>query len=233
MTSLGRAFGEFNVEKYAALRPGLLVSNMFPPPDLWFVPQESRAKIEPLAPTVGITTARVSLRQPLRRYAELAASLGADLDAPHVVRAKERFDRAEATLRAAAADKGGLRVLAMSADNDQMYVAVPDSYCDLRYFAELGVEFVQGEKVDKWGFWEFLSWENAGKYPADLIMVDNRSEALTPAELAEHPTWNRLPAVAAGQITPWAMEERHSYAGYAPVLEQLAAAVTKSRRLPA
>ncbi|MFE3590633.1 hypothetical protein ACFXOY_24325 [Streptomyces niveus] len=44
------------------------------------------------------------------------------------------------------------------------------------------------------------------------------------------PTRSRLPAVKADQITPWSTEERHSYAGCAPVLEQLAAAVTKSRR---
>lgn len=42
---------------------------------------------------------------------------------------------------------------------------------------------------------------------------------------------SRLPAVKAEQITPWSMEERYSYAGYAPVLEQLAAAITKSKRL--
>ncbi|MEV8355161.1 hypothetical protein ACFVTT_33520 [Streptomyces niveus] len=45
------------------------------------------------------------------------------------------------------------------------------------------------------------------------------------------PTWSRLPAAKADRITPRSTEERHSYAGYAPVLEQLAAAVTKSRRL--
>ncbi|MFD6334702.1 hypothetical protein ACFWGI_34715 [Streptomyces niveus] len=45
------------------------------------------------------------------------------------------------------------------------------------------------------------------------------------------PTWSRLPAVKADRITSWSTEERHSYPGCAPVLEQLAAAVTKSRRL--
>ncbi|MEV4998916.1 hypothetical protein [Streptomyces niveus] len=45
------------------------------------------------------------------------------------------------------------------------------------------------------------------------------------------PTWSRLPAVKADRITPRSMEERHSYAGYTPVLEQLTTAVTKSRRL--
>ncbi|MFD3923120.1 ABC transporter substrate-binding protein [Streptomyces sp. NPDC058595] len=234
LTSLGRAWGEFSIEKYAALRPDLLISNMFPPPDLWYVPAESVKKIEALAPSVGITGGRVSLRQPLTRYTELAQSLGADLTARKTVDAKARFDRAEKTLRAAAEAKkadGGLKVLAMTGDAEQMYVGVPDSYCDLNYFKDLGVEFVEGEKSDEFGFWEFLSWENADKYHADLIMVDTRSTALPAAELAKRPTWSRLPAVKADQITPWSMEERYSYAGYAPVLEQLAAAITKSRRL--
>ncbi|EST20880.1 hypothetical protein [Streptomyces niveus] len=58
----------------------------------------------------------------------------------------------------------------------------------------------------------------------------NRSTALPAAELPELRTRGRLPAVKGDQITPWSMEERYSHAGYAPVLEQLAAAVTKSRR---
>lgn len=234
LTSLGKVWGEFSIEKYAALEPDLLISNMFPPPDLWFVPADSAKKIEALAPSVGITGGRVSLLQPLRRYTELAESLGADLSARKAVEAKARFDKAEKTLREAAAAKkkdGGLKVLAMTGDAEQMYVAVPDSYCDLNYFKDLGIEFVEGKKSDEFGFWEFLSWENADRYHADLIMVDNRSNALPVSELAKRPTWSRLPAVKADQITPWSMEERYSYAGYAPVLEQLAAAVTKSRRL--
>lgn len=234
LTSLGKVWGEFSIEKYAALEPDLLISNMFPPPDLWYVPAESAKKIEALAPSVGITGGRVTLLQPLKRYTELAESLGADLTAKKAVDAKARFDRAEKTLREAAAAKkkdGGLKVLAMTGDAEQMYVAVPDSYCDLNYFKDLGVEFVEGKKSDEFGFWEFLSWENADRYHADLIMVDNRSTALPATELAKRPTWNRLPAVKADQITPWSMEERYSYAGYAPVLEQLAAAITKSRSL--
>lgn len=49
LTSLGTEWGQFNVEKCATLQPDLLISNMFPAPDLWFVPQESRKKIEALA----------------------------------------------------------------------------------------------------------------------------------------------------------------------------------------
>ncbi|MEI5099797.1 ABC transporter substrate-binding protein [Streptomyces sp. PmtG] len=231
LTSLGSAWGQFNIEKYATLKPDLLISNMFPPPALWFVPDESSKKIAALAPTIGINGARVSLLEPLKRYTDLAEALGGDLESAKARAAKARFQKAERTLREAAKANGGLKVMAMTGDDDQMYVAVPDSYCDLNYFKDLGVEFVEGKKSDEWGFWEFLSWENANKYHADLIMIDNRSSALPPKELAKKPTWNKLPAVKAGQTVPWSMEERYSYAGYAPVLERLAAAVEKSKKL--
>lgn len=233
LTSLGTAWGQFNVEKYAALQPDLLISNMFPAPDLWYVPQESREKIEALAPSVGISIARTSLLRPLERTAELAGALGADLKAQQVTDAEARFEKAVETLREAARGKKGLKVMAVTGDDENFYVAVPDSYCDLNYFKDLGVEFVEGKKSDEWGFWEFLSWESAAKYHADLIMVDNRSTSLTPKQLAEKPTWRQLPAVQAAQTTPWSMEERFSYAGWAPVLEQLAAAIGKSKRLAA
>lgn len=64
-------------------------------------------------------------------------------------------------------------------------------------------------------------------------MVDNRSAAMTEEQLAEKATWRQLPTVKAGQTTPWSMEERFSYAGFAPVLERLAAAITESKKLKA
>ncbi|MGP3967562.1 ABC transporter substrate-binding protein [Streptomyces sp. 6N223] len=231
LTSLGEAWGEFDIETYARLEPDLLVSNMFPPPDLWFVPEEGRDEILSLAPSVGIAGARTSLLDPLRRYADLAESLGADMNADAVTQARTRFEEASEGLRQAARDNPGLRVMAVTGDDQQLYVAVPDSYTDLHYFKDLGVELVEGRKVDEWGFWEFLSWENADTYHADLIMIDNRTQALTPEELATKPTWNRLPAVAAGQTVPWSMEERYTHAGYAPVVEQLADAIRDARKL--
>lgn len=233
LTSLGTDWGQFNVEKYAALQPDLLISNMFPAPDLWYVPQESRKKIEALAPTVGISVARTSLLDPLKRTAELAEALGADLGAKKAAEARARFDKAVESVRAAAAANKELKVMAVTGDAEQFYVAVPDSYCDLNYYKDLGVEFVEGKKSDEWGFWEFLSWENADKYHADLIMVDNRTTAMSAEQLAAKATWRQLPAVKAGQTVPWAMEERYSHAGYAPVLEQLADAVRKARKLSA
>ncbi|SDZ29777.1 iron complex transport system substrate-binding protein [Micromonospora pattaloongensis] len=229
VTILGNAWGEFNIEKYAALRPELLVTNMYEPNALWFVPDDSKDKILPLAPSVGLTVAKVSLGRVLQRYSDLAASLGADLSAPTVTDAKTRFERASETLRAAAKANGGIRVMAASASADLLYVSDPDVYADLSYFRELGVTFVDPANVTG-GFFENLSWENADKYPADLILLDSRTSALQPKDLGSKPTWTTLPAVKAGQVTPWLSEPRFSYAGCAPLIEALATALRNAKK---
>lgn len=228
---IGNAWGEFSIEKYAALRPELLVTHMYDKDAYWYVPDESKDKILPLAPQVLISTGRVSITQPIEHYAKLAQSLGADLGAPKVVDAKARFERASEELRQAAKASGGIRVMACSGSTDLFYVSNPKVSCDLIRFAELGVQFVQPEKTDGGDYYEGLSWENAGKYQADVLLLDQRSTALQPKDLAAKPAWGQLPAVKAGQITPWDAVPRFSYAGFAPLLERLTAAIRQARRL--
>jgi iron complex transport system substrate-binding protein len=43
LTIVGNTYGEFNVEKYATLRPDLLVTNMMQPSVLWYVPSSSES----------------------------------------------------------------------------------------------------------------------------------------------------------------------------------------------
>ncbi|MFI1258340.1 ABC transporter substrate-binding protein [Streptomyces netropsis] len=230
VTVLGNAWGEFNVEKYAAMSPELLVTNMLQAQELWYVPDDSKKKILGLAPSVGLNVTKVSLTQVIGRYAELAGSLGADLKAKKVTDAKARFEKASETLRKAAKAKKGLKVLCASGSADLLYVSEPSVYADLTYFKQLGVEFIVPDKVTG-GFFESLSWENAGKYAADLILLDNRTSALQPKDLESKPTWAGLPAVKAGQITPWLSEPRYSYAGCAPLVESLAAAIEKAKKV--
>jgi iron complex transport system substrate-binding protein len=230
VTIVGNVYGEFNIEKYATLNPDLLVTNMYQPPALWFVPDDSKTKILELAPSVGISVANVSLLEPIRRYEELAGSLGADLKAKPVTDAKARFEKASATLRNAAKAHGRLKVLAASASTDLFYVSDPKVYADLSYFQSLGVDVIQPNKVQG-GFFENLSWERADKYAADVILLDNRTSALQPKNLTSNPTWSRLPAVKAGQITPWLSEPRFSYAGAAPLIERLAGALQKAKKV--
>lgn len=231
VTVLGNAWGEFSIEKYAALRPELLVTHMFNQGALWYVPDESKDKILGLAPSVAVTTARVPMTEPIKRYAELAESLGADLKAKKVTDAKARFEAAAETLRKAAKASGGLKVLAASGSADLLYASNPKSNSDLMYFAELGVDIVVPDKLDDGGYFESLSWENAGKYKADLILLDNRDSALQPKALAAKPAWAELPAVKAGQITPWDSVPRFSYAGAAPLLENLAKAIQGAKKV--
>lgn len=228
---LGNVWGEFSIEKYAALRPELLVTHMYDPDALWYVPDESKDKVLQLAPSVATTTARVPLTQPIERYAKLAESLGADLKARKVTDAKARFEAAAESLRQAAKASGGLKVMAASGSADLFYVSNPKVGTDLMYFAELGVEFVVPTKLEAGDYFESLSWENAGKYGADLILLDNRSTALQPADLAAKPAWSQLPAVKAGQVTPWDAVPRFSYAGAAPLLENLGKAVRNARKV--
>ncbi|WP_441246367.1 ABC transporter substrate-binding protein [Kitasatospora sp. McL0602] len=229
---LGNAWGEFNIEKYAALQPDLLVTHMYDPGAFWYVPDESKDKIFKLNPTVAaVTVARVPMTQPIEHYAKLAESLGADLGAKKVTEAKARFEAAAESVRQAAKASGSIKVLACSGSADLFYASNPQISTDLMYFAQLGVDLIVPDKLDAGGYYEGLSWETAGKYKADLLLLDNRSTALQPKDLTGKPAWAQLPAVKANQITPWSSVPRFSYAGAAPLLEQLAKAIRSAKKV--
>ncbi|WP_030624451.1 ABC transporter substrate-binding protein [Streptomyces sclerotialus] len=230
VTIIGNAYGQFNVEKYAGLGPDLLVTNMYEPNALWFVPEESKDKILKLAKSVAITSSRTPLDKIIERYSELAESLGADLKAKKVTDAKARFEKAAARLRAAA-KSNPVKVLACSGSPDLFYASNPGINADLMYFKSLGVDMIVPDKLDKGGYFESLSWENADKYKADVLLLDNRTATLQPKDLAAKPAWAKLPAVKADQITPWSSEPRFSYAGAAPLVEGLAKAIEDAKKV--
>jgi len=77
------------------------------------------------------------------------------------------------------------------------------------------------EKPD--GYYESLSWEQALRYQADVIFYDARTLWVQPEQLAKQvPTWNRIPAVQAGQVRPWVAVPTFSYEGFAGILEEMA-----------
>lgn len=230
LTVLGNVWGQFNVEKYAALDPQLLITNMYDPGALWYVPDDSKDKILSLAPSIGLTAARVPMLDIINRYASLAGALGADLTAKKVTDAKTRFEAAAESVRQAAKTKK-IKVMACSGSADLFYVSNPAINADLMYFRSLGVDLVVPTKPDKGGYFESLSWENADRYDADLLLLDDRTATLQPKDLAAKPTWAGLPAVKAGQITPWSSEPRFSYAGATPLLEKLAKAIQDAKKV--
>lgn len=202
LESLGEAWGEFNVEKYASLRPDLLVAGMYQENTLWYVPEESAEAVGQIAPSVGVQLSGKPLVEIIERYGELAAALGADPDAPPVAEARARFEAAGAALKTLAAARPDLKVMVVTATPDALYVAYMPDHPDITYWSGLGLGIVSPERPteSEGGFWEVLSWENADKYAADVI---------------------GLPAVKAGQVYPWHAAERYSHLGYAQVMEEL------------
>ncbi|MEV6051228.1 ABC transporter substrate-binding protein [Streptomyces sp. NPDC052107] len=234
VTVLGNAWGQFSVEKYASLAPDVLITTMFDGAGtLWYVPEESKKKIAQLAPSIGISVYDRRLTQPLQRMWELAESLGADMKAAKVTDAKTRFEAAAARLRAAAKAKPDIKVMAGSASDQLFYVSGTNLSIDLEYFKALGVNFVEppeSAKKQGGGWYESLSWENVDKYKADIIMMDDRSSAIQPADITK-PTWKKLPAVKAGQVIARSPEPILSYDKCVPLLTSLAEALEKAKKV--
>jgi iron complex transport system substrate-binding protein len=234
VTVLGNAWGQFNIEKYASLAPDVLITTMFDDAGtLWYVPEESEKKIAQLAPSIGISVYDRQLTEPLQRMWDLAASLGADMRAAKVTDAKKRFEAAAARLRAAAKAKPGIKVMAGSASDQLFYVSGTNLSIDLEYFKALGVHFVEppeSAKKQGGGWYESLSWENVDKYQADIIMMDDRSSAIQPADITK-PTWKKLPAVKAGQVIARSPEPILSYDKCVPLLTSLAEALEKAKKV--
>ncbi|MBC9716999.1 ABC transporter substrate-binding protein [Streptomyces sp. TRM66268-LWL] len=230
---LGNAWDKFSVEQYAALNPDLLVTDMWIKDQGWYISGTGAEKkiLQLKVPSVYLWAAETTMDKALARRVDLAKALGADTSAKKVTDAKAAFEKAAARLRAATKANPGIKVMVGSGSADLFYVTLPKTAADTAYFESLGVEFVQ-PKVNAQGFFEELSWENVDKYKADVIMMDNRTGTLQPADLDKSkPTWKQLPAVKAGQVIPRVTEPIYSYAKCTPILEDLAKAIEDAKKV--
>jgi iron complex transport system substrate-binding protein len=234
LTVLGNAWGQFNIEKYAGLAPDVLISTMFDSAGtLWYVPEESKDKILKLAPSVGVSVFDIQMPQSLQRMLDLAGSLGADTKSAKVAEAKKKFETAAERLRKAAKARPEIKVLVGSASQEIFYVSGSNFSIDLEFFKALGVNLVEppAKALKASGGWfENLSWENVDKYPADVIIMDDRSATIQPADITEA-TWKKLPAVKAGQVIARTPEPILSYDKCTPILERLAEAIEKAKKV--
>ncbi|MFF0017631.1 ABC transporter substrate-binding protein [Streptomyces sp. NPDC005374] len=234
LTVFGNVWDQFNVEAYAAFGPQALLTTTFDSAGtLWYVPEASKDKIAKLAPSVAISVYDRQLTTSLTRMWELADSLGADLTAAKVTDAKKRFEEASERLRKAAKARPEIRVLAGSAAESVFYVSGTNLSVDLEYFKALGVNFVEpSASVLKasGGWYESLSWENVDKYPADIIVMDDRTATIQPADITEA-TWKKLPAVKAGQVISRSPEPILSYDKCVAMVENLAKAIETAKKV--
>ncbi|WP_410576318.1 ABC transporter substrate-binding protein [Amycolatopsis sp. lyj-108] len=231
VTSLGNVYNEFNFGKFVSLNPQLLVSVMYLKDQMWYIPDTQTEKIDKAAPSVGVRLQGLAMPEGIAKFIALAKALGADTDTPAIQAAKAEYEKADAALGDAIKKASGLKVLLISAQKDTVYIANPPSFATSKHYQNKGMNFVLPEAPDQsqGGYYQQISWENIGKYTADVIMYDNRGGSLSlgPDGLGGVPTWGRLPAVKAGKLIPWNNETPFSYQRFTPQLTELAAALNK------
>lgn len=232
VTEVGTVYGEIQLEKLAALKPDLIVSTWYPPPldavPFGFKDKEHLATIGRIAPVAAVN-AHVVITRGLKKFRRLGSALGANMRAPKLLKAEADFERASARVKAAAARKRNIRVLALSPSFGNLYIAQPRDHADLWYWRSLGVNIVVPAVKD--AYWEVAGFENVGKYPADVVLYDSRSFALSRADLMKIPTFAALPAVRAGQLAAWQATPPIDYATYAKNMVSLAGTIRNARKI--
>ncbi len=211
-------YGEMDLEQVVALQAELYVDLTYGG-QLWYL-GETEEQVRRVVPTLGISMEKISILDAIRRFEELAAALGANLEAPEIKQAKENFAEAEAALKEAIAAKPGLSVVVVSPTVDNVYVASPRWMVDLHYFHDLGLDIVDHSTEDD-NFFALISWEQIGQYSADIILVDARTSQEDLEKVSSIALWNALPAVQAGQVGKWYAAAPYSYDRLVPIMQEL------------
>lgn len=175
-----------------------------------------------IVPVLGISgTGRAD--QNMLRFAELAKLLGADLETPELAAARAAYEENAAEFTRVASEKADLTSLFVYADGLAEYVAYPPIWADLAMYQAMGLTIMTPTGVPEGDYWEELSPEQATKYVSDIIFQSTRLGTFTPDELAAHPTYGKLPAVASGQVGAWNQDFIQSYQGLTAAFETLLA----------
>ncbi|TWE14087.1 ABC transporter substrate-binding protein [Prauserella muralis] len=220
--SLGNVWGEFNYDRYVSLEPDLLISVMYLRDELWYVPAEQAEAVEKAAPTLGVDLAGVSMPDGIEKFRTLAKALGADVNTPRINEAKATFERAGQNFADAAKTVNGKTALLVSATKEGMWAGNAQGFPSSKQMAEAGLTFLEPKAPGDGNYWEQLSWENAGKYRSDIILLDNRHGNLQSEQLkASYPTWRQLPAVRAGNVFAWNPETPFYYEAATEQLDRL------------
>lgn len=223
--SVGDA-NQINLEELAAKQPQVIVGAMWDDEQFYGIDPDQLDEVEEIAPLIGIRVDDRPVTEPLARVAELAESLGADPDGK-IAKAKDTFDTASKAFTAANEAQPDLLVAAVSGSATEMYVAYPPKWPDLSYYQELGMNLVEPkDHPTAGGFWETLSWEEAGKYPVDLVMADGRGGSLESIKKQIPAVALSMPALEADQIVIWPAVHAYGYGYFATILDDLTKAVT-------
>lgn len=217
----GGEFGGLDLEKVTELKPDLIITNMYVPPELWYINEATATKLEKLAPIAAVDFKGDSLVESLEDVQKLGVALGADLDSAEVTKGREDFDAASKRLEGVGADLGDRQIAVVSASPELYYVADPAQFPDVAYYQSLGLPVIEA-KPAKDSYWAELSWENADTYDADIAMWDNRMGEAQLKDMQTEPTFATIKAAKNDAYVPWAAVAPNSFAAYADVMNTLA-----------
>jgi iron complex transport system substrate-binding protein len=230
---VGNVTTPFDAEPAIGAKPDLIVTltDGSDDPDLyWSIDPKIVGVAREIAPILAINTS-VQLDQVVARFAELATALGADLASEEIRTSKTAADQAALDFAAGVEAKPELNAIFISTTEEALYIANPKVASDLIYFRELGLDIPDLDVADT-EYWEKLDWEQALKYPVDVVFYSTRV-GLTADELKAHPVFSRHPAVIAGQLYPWNGEEPLSYQGITTTLTNTLASIEAAKPVEA
>lgn len=229
VTPLANDAGEVNVEQLAGLRPDVIISDSWGDGEYFGLSSEVLDTAQQIAPVIGLRVDGRPVEEPLARFAELAESIAGESAVTEREDAEATLAAARERLVEAVAANPDIEVLGASVSANEMFVAVPESYPDLEFLREAGVQLVEPETDDK--FWQTLSWEEANRYHADLILADARfggrdwMMSMVPANV------QRVPAFEADQVAPWQLSFAFGYRAFADVVDQMSDAMAAAKPL--
>jgi iron complex transport system substrate-binding protein len=228
ITVLSDVYGEFDVEKFAAMNPQVLIDLMFEPGKLWYLPDDLQTKVEQVSPTIGMEMLNLGLVDIITSFEVVAGKLGADLTASLVTDARKAFDDATAKAKEAIAAKPELTVVGISREADKVWITNADQAPDLGYWKSLGANLVDhGGKPTE--YFTEISYEQLDNYSADIIYDDSRGGVVSEAD--NQPTWQALPAVKAGQVVAWKPAAPYSWKTNAPILDEFVTAYQSATKV--
>lgn len=220
MVQLGSTWGEFDVDAYAQMEPDLLVDYSFDGSTLWYVPSKQAKQIGDRAPSIAVNGNPTNLDDAITSFVDLAAQLGVDTKCnAKLDDARDEYDEALAEVTEAGKD---LKVVIMSATDENFYVVNPEMLPETGTLSQAGVEFV-APKTGEPNIFHEMSWERAADYAeADVVLIDARNTESVRKKMESIDTFANLPAVKAGQVYEWYAAAPYSYKVYADIFDELA-----------
>lgn len=219
------------LEDLVAVDPELIITithDLEDPTNYWSIESALQDQVNAIAPVVAISATGMADVN-TERFAELARLLGADLESDELAEARQAYQDSLATFETVMAEKSDLDVLFVAPGQDAAWIASYPAWDALSLYASLGMNIVEPESPD--GYWEQISYEQALRYPSDVLFSSTRPTSLTIDEMKASPTFGEHPAIQADQIFGWNQDFIRSYQGMAETLSHIAEAVSASEKV--